>query len=189
VSWDFDPRHDPARPGPGPRASGDPASPHAPPLSLPFSHLIFPRSNSLSSTSLSSPLCPRCFGDGYRWIWIPEMSSPLPLSLSSSSSPSLPCARPLLPRARALAARLLPGSRLSPRRRGPLGPGGAAPSAPGTAPPAPARGPRRPPARPLSSATRSPRCGSCGPGAVYVASRALGTRNALPREQPHARGG
>jgi hypothetical protein len=144
------------------------------PLSLPFSHLIFPRSNSLSSTSPST-LCPRCFGDGYRRIWIPEVSSPLPLSLSlslslsSSSSPSLPCARPRhpLPCARSSAApsaplRVAPGplgrDRSWPWRRGRPGPG--------------VRGPRRV-ALALGSAAPGPR--QCCP---------RGSPGLFPRAQP-----
>jgi hypothetical protein len=114
------------------------------PLSLSFSHLIFPRSNSLSSTSLSSLLCPRYFVDGYRRIWIPEVSSPLPLSLSSSSSPSLPRARPLLP---------------SPTRPGRMAPPWpVAPSPPDAAPLVPVTRPPRPPgAAPPASTARPPR--------------------------------
>jgi hypothetical protein len=73
----------PARPGPV--RPWRPCLPHAPPLSL-FPHSIFPRSNSHSSTSLSSPLCPRLFGDGYRRILDPR--GELSLSLRPSLSPS-----------------------------------------------------------------------------------------------------
>jgi hypothetical protein len=146
------------------------------PLSLPFSHLIFPRSNSLSSTSPST-LCPRCFGDGYRRIWIPEVSSPLPLSLSlslslsSSSSPSLPCVRPLLPPPpRALAARLaLPGGAApSPPRRGSPSPCMRSPRPLRVAPRPLTRGPcprqRGPSVRPL----RVARHGQHAPARVVV---------------------
>jgi hypothetical protein len=70
VSWDFDPRRDPARPGPArpspsPRALGAlPLPMRTPPPFSPFPLIqFFPRSNILSSISLSSPLCPRF------WRW------------------------------------------------------------------------------------------------------------------------
>jgi hypothetical protein len=72
VSWVFAPRRDPARPSTaqparsGPRAPGALPLPHASPL--PFSHLIFPRNNLLSSTSLS-PRDGLGFGDCDRRIW------------------------------------------------------------------------------------------------------------------------
>jgi hypothetical protein len=64
------------RPSParsGPRAPGALPLPHvrAPLPSLPFSHLIFPRNNLLSSTSLS-PHGALGFGDGDRRIWTPR---------------------------------------------------------------------------------------------------------------------
>jgi hypothetical protein len=89
---------DPAQPSPVRPGSARPWRPSLPPctrpsLSLPFSHSIFPRSNSLSSTSLSPTSCPRCFGDGYRRILDPrgELSHPLSLSPSPFLLPS-PCA-------------------------------------------------------------------------------------------------
>jgi hypothetical protein len=80
VSWVFTPRRDPAWPS-------EPALARAPPI--PFSHLIFPRSNLLSSTSLS-PRGALGFGDGDRRIWTPsEVSSPLLLPLSLFPFPLL----------------------------------------------------------------------------------------------------
>jgi hypothetical protein len=69
-----------------------PSPPHvrAPLPSLPFSHSIFPRSNFLSSTSLSLPCGALGFGDGDRRIWTPRRAlSPLPLPFSPFPSPSL----------------------------------------------------------------------------------------------------
>jgi hypothetical protein len=158
------------------------------PLSLPFSHFIFSCSNSFSSTSLSSPLCPSCFGDGYLQIWIPEVSSPplsLSLSLSSSSSPSLPCARP--------SGAAPPWTTARPPRRGPLAPD-AAPSAPrrgslgprrsgspGPLAPSPTRPPRRPYARPPRCPLRAP------PSPLHAAPRPP-VRGPCPRQRgPPAR--
>jgi hypothetical protein len=84
--------------------------PHAPPC-LSLSSFNFPAHNSHSPTSLSSPLCPRCSGDGYHWILIPEVSFPLlslppllflsPFPLPSLRAPSSPRAlHPMAPCAR-----------------------------------------------------------------------------------------
>jgi hypothetical protein len=122
-----------------------PALAHAPLAPLPLPHVRAPlllslspsfnflAHSSLSPTSLSSPLCPRCSGDDYRQIWIPKVSSPL-LSLSSSSSPPFPartlffspaCAHPWRPCARLPSApRRGPSASLA---RGSLVPPGVAP--------------------------------------------------------------
>jgi hypothetical protein len=78
-------RPSPAWPSPWSRAPSAPHPPCAPPL--PLSHLVFPRSNSLSlsSTSLSHLFALGDPVDGYHRFLDPKVSSPLlslPLSLS-----------------------------------------------------------------------------------------------------------
>jgi hypothetical protein len=79
VPRDFDPpcgptRPGPARPGPAPRVPSAPTPPHAPaPPLVSYPHSILPRSNLLSSTSLSlSPCGALGFGDDDRRIWTPR---------------------------------------------------------------------------------------------------------------------
>jgi hypothetical protein len=144
-------------------------SPHVPPPFSSFLSFNFPAHKSLSPISLSSPLCPRCSGDGYHRIWIPKVSSP-PLSSLSPPLPPLPspCALPSSPlRARApgAPATRLPGA----PRHGSLGPSPTRPSRSPTAwlPVPLARGPLAPshvapdpPAAwilPLAPAARLPR--------------------------------
>jgi hypothetical protein len=131
VLWASVPARDPARPGPWC------------PTPLPLSHLVFPRSNSLS-LSLSSTSLSHLFSlgdpvDGYRRFLDPKVSSPL-LSLSLSLPFPLPYARPWPPGG---AASLAPGGAASPapssaapwtharppspQRRGSMAPRGAAP--------------------------------------------------------------
>jgi hypothetical protein len=161
VSWDFDPRRDPARPSlaqPGPALARTPwhpcPSPHAPPPFSSFLSFNFPAHNSLSPISLSSPLCPRCSGDGYRRIWIPKVSSPLlSLSLSLSPLPPLPypCALPC-----------------SPLRACP--PGASAVRLPSASLVRPLASPAAAPLPPLGVAPRPPRRGpSALPGAAVLA--------------------
>jgi hypothetical protein len=173
VSWDFDPRHGPAQPDLA--RPWRPTSPCAPPFSL-FPSFNFPAHNSLSSISLSSPLCPRCSGDGYRRIWIPEVSSFPPSSSLSVPSP-LP-ARPFFPAHApppmapcACSAAAAPPPQSPPR--GPA-PGGSRPPSPAVVPrpaacaPPRGRAPRRlalPRGRaPMARALPPPR--PCPPGGL-----------------------
>jgi hypothetical protein len=97
VLWDFDPRRDPARPGlarPGPAWPACPRRPCPPPC--------VHNSHSLPSLSLSSPLCPRSWGQlspeldprGELPFPLPPSLPPPPLS-SSLCAPCCPVVRPL----------------------------------------------------------------------------------------------
>jgi hypothetical protein len=124
VLWASVPARDPAQPDPTqpgparPRVPLAPTPPCAPPL--PLSHLVFPRSNSLS-LSLSSTSLSHLFAlgdpvDGYRLFLDPKVSSPL-LSLS------LPLSLPFPFRACVPAWPSAPGGAASaPQRSGPRPP-------------------------------------------------------------------
>jgi hypothetical protein len=146
VSWDFDPRRDPARPGP--HAPGAPAPPPMrapPPFSLSFN---FPTHQPpLLHLSLSPPWCPR-FWRQWSPDLDPEVSSP-PFSLSLFPSPPLPSslAQPPSVRPGRLPTR--------PPARAPCGPLSSTPRAP--------RSPRRrpsptrlDPSRPRSATAAAP---------------------------------
>jgi hypothetical protein len=121
VLWASVPARNPAPPGGLPRAPSAATPPmRVPPL--PFSHLVFPRSNSLSLSSTSLP--PLCLGDPVRLSpnFRPQGELP-PLSLSHILFLSLPPHAPSLaapPLVCALhPAAPLPGA-LGPRPRPPL---------------------------------------------------------------------
>jgi hypothetical protein len=107
---------------PAPRTSQPtrPLAPHTPPMCPPLSHLVFPRSNSLS-LSLSSTSLSHLFAlgdpmDGYRWFLDPKVSTPflsLSLSLSIYLSLSLPFPFPAK-RPRPTPRRMAPAPRGSP---------------------------------------------------------------------------
>jgi hypothetical protein len=157
----------------------------APSQTLSLSHLVFPRSNSLSlfrsSTSISHLFALGDPVDGYRRFLDPKVSSPL-LSISPSPSPfPFPACVHCPPRAcpcTALGPRRTrswsPGGAALPSQRArPSPPRGAAPSPPARAAPSPQAVQPRPPARaaptPPAHAAPDPR------GAVSLAS-ARGSR-------------
>jgi hypothetical protein len=180
---------DPAQPDTPPRDPGAPPPMHPP--SPPFSHLIFPRNNSLSlsCTSLSPTSCPRWSGDGYRRILDPKVSLPLPLYLSLSIylSPShfFSLARRPLPSSACPSAAPPTPPRPGPRRHPrpalarPLPAPRAAPSPPPLLPPPPWRGPTWPRATPLPGPWRCP----CSPlrGAPALPRRASAFQHAQPQ--------
>jgi hypothetical protein len=182
VLWDFDPRPGLARPWPA-RPWRPCPPPCAPCISL--THSIFPRTTPSPHLSLSSPLCPRCSGDGYRRIWIPKVSSPPPSLFLFLPFPSLlaPPSSPLRVRAPGALAcgPLTPRVAPRPPAAQPLVQPARLPAPPGTAPRHPRRRGSPGPLRAVPGARLLLR----GPGA---ASCAPGSRNAIPRAQPHARG-
>jgi hypothetical protein len=143
------------------------------PLSLPFSHSIFPRSNPLSSTSLSLP--PRALGDSMTVIvgfWIPEVSSPSlspSLSLSLSLPSSIHAHAPFFP---ARVPRWLPACALG---------GGPAPPPRNPAPLCAharrwPRGPTPPDGRALPGRPRAPLRGPAPPRRLCASLAALARR-------------
>jgi hypothetical protein len=138
------PRPSPARPSPARPGPWRPTPPCVPPS---LSHLVFPRSNSLSlsSTSLSHLFALGDPVDGYRRFLDPKVSSPL---LSLPLPPLCPSLRvSLAPRARVPARVPSPGSAPPwppacgpwPLARGLLALDGAAPWPPAAWPPGPSR--------------------------------------------------